>query len=72
MINYKDLPKGVLHINLIQIFSTVGYAVLMGLLNFYLTNYIGISKIEANILTSSFFAINFLFHFLGGTVGGRY
>lgn len=72
MINYKDLPKGVLHINLIQIFSTVGYAVLMGLLNFYLTNYIGISKTEANTLTSSFFAINFLFHFLGGTVGGRY
>ncbi|MED7789702.1 MFS transporter [Francisella sp. 19X1-34] len=32
----------------------------------------GISKTEANTLTSSFFAINFLFHFLGGTIGGRY
>ncbi|MED7789312.1 hypothetical protein [Francisella sp. 19X1-34] len=46
MINYKELPKGVLHINLIQILSTVGYAVLMGLLNFYLTNYIGITSVR--------------------------
>ena len=72
MLNYKELPKGVLNINLIQIFSTVGYAVLMGLLNFYLSNYAGMSRTEANTLTASFFAINFLFHFLGGTVGGRY
>ncbi|ODN42104.1 peptide MFS transporter [Piscirickettsia litoralis] len=72
MLNYKELPKGVLNINLIQIFSTVGYAVLMGLLNFYLSNFAGMSRPEANTLTASFFAINFLFHFLGGTVGGRY
>ncbi|AKP73587.1 Dipeptide and tripeptide permease A [Piscirickettsia salmonis] len=72
MLNYKELPKGVLNINLIQVFSTVGYAVLMGLLNFYLSNYAGMSHPEANTLTASFFAINFLFHFLGGAVGGRY
>ncbi|PRP56382.1 hypothetical protein, partial [Bacillus halotolerans] len=63
MLNYKELPKGVLNINLIQVFSTVGYAVLMGLLNFYLSNYAGMSHPEANTLTASFFAINFLFHF---------
>ncbi|WP_151193573.1 peptide MFS transporter [Cysteiniphilum sp. JM-1] len=72
MLSYKDMPKGVLNINLIQVFSTVGYAVLMGLLNFYLSREAGMSKIEANTLTASFFALNFLFHFLGGTVGGRY
>ncbi|WP_440683332.1 POT-type proton-dependent oligopeptide transporter [Cysteiniphilum halobium] len=72
MLGYKDMPKGVLNINLIQVFSTVGYAVLMGLLNFYLSREAGMSKIEANTLTASFFALNFLFHFLGGIVGGRY
>ena len=65
------MPTGVLNINLIQIFSTVGYAVLMGLLNFYLTNCTGMNKAEANTLTASFFALNFLFHFLGGTIGGK-
>ncbi|WP_119344714.1 peptide MFS transporter [Facilibium subflavum] len=72
MLNYKELPKGVLNINLIQLFSTVGYAVLMGLLNFYLNNHTSLTRTEANTLTASFFALNFLFHLLGGTVGGRY
>lgn len=66
------MPKGVLQINIIQIFSTVGYAVLMGLLNFYLTDHGGFTKTEANTLTASFFALNFLLHFLGGALGGRY
>ncbi|MFZ9035915.1 MAG: MFS transporter [Francisellaceae bacterium] len=72
MINYKDMPKGTLHINLIQIFSTVSYAVLMGTLMFYLNAYSDMSRTEVNTLTASFFAINFLYHFLGGTLGGRY
>ena len=72
MINYKEMPKGTLNINLIQVFSTVGYAILMGLLNFYLTNHGGFSKTEANTLTASFFALNFLLHFLGGALGGKY
>ena len=72
MINYREMPKGVLLINIIQLFSTVGYAALMGLLNFYLTQHIGMAQSEANTLTASFFAINFLYHFLGGAVGGRY
>ncbi|QLE79829.1 peptide MFS transporter [Francisella sp. Scap27] len=72
MINYKEMPKGVLQINIIQIFSTVGYAVLMGLLNFYLTDHGGFTKTEANTLTASFFALNFLLHFLGGALGGKF
>lgn len=72
MINYKEMPKGVLEINIIQIFSTVGYAVLMGLLNFYLTDHGGFTKTEANTLTASFFALNFLLHFLGGALGGKF
>jgi POT family proton-dependent oligopeptide transporter len=72
MVNYKEMPKGVFQINIIQIFSTVGYAVLMGLLNFYLTDHGGFTKTEANTLTASFFALNFLLHFLGGTLGGKF
>ncbi|MBK2245628.1 hypothetical protein IBE71_09785, partial [Francisella tularensis] len=45
-----------------QICSIVGYAVLMGLLNFYLTDHGGFTKTQANTLTASFFALNFLLH----------
>ncbi|AHH46686.1 peptide transporter [Francisella tularensis subsp. holarctica PHIT-FT049] len=72
MISYKKMPQGVLQINIIQIFSIVGYAVLMGLLNFYLTDHGGFTKTQANTLTASFFALNFLLHFLGGALGGKY
>jgi len=72
MISYKNMPKGVLQLNLVQVFSTVGYAILMGLLNFYLTRNGGMSKTEANTLTASFFALNFLLHFVGGALGGKY
>ncbi|OIN83318.1 hypothetical protein KX00_1418 [Francisella sp. TX07-6608] len=72
MISYKKMPQGVLQINIIQIFSTVGYAVLMGLLNFYLTDHGGFTKTQANTLTASFFALNFLLHFLGGALGGKF
>ena len=52
--------------------SSGGKGLLMGFLNFYLTNHTGMNKTEANTLTASFFALNFLFHFLGGPVGGRF
>lgn len=66
-----DMPKGVLNLNLIQTFSTVGFAVLLGTLNLYLQTK-GMPIAEVNILTASFFALNFLLHFLGGSLGGSY
>ena len=66
-----DMPKGVLNLNLIQIFSTVGFAVLLGTLNLYLQTK-GMPMAEINILTASFFALNFLLHFFGGSIGGSY
>ena len=72
MIRYRELPPGVLNINLIQLFSTVGFAVLMGLLNFYLKDHSPLSGAQINTLTASFFALNFLLHFLGGALGGRF
>ncbi|AIT10143.1 peptide transporter [Candidatus Francisella endociliophora] len=72
MLNYKEMPKGVIQIHLIQVFSLFGFATLLGLLNFYLSNDAGFTKTQANTITASFFALNFLLHFLGGAVGGRY
>lgn len=73
MINYiKTMPKGVVQIHIIQVLSLAGYAILLGMLNFYLSNKAGFTKVEANTLTASFFALNFLLHFLGGALGGRY
>lgn len=66
------MPKGVVQIHIIQVLSLAGYAILMGMLNFYLSNKAGFTKVEANTLTASFFALNFLLHFLGGALGGRY
>lgn len=66
-----DMPKGVLQLNLLQIFSTVGFAVLLSTLNLYLQSK-GMPIKEVNTLTASFFALNFLLHFLGGSLGGGY
>ena len=66
------MPKGVIQIHIIQILSLAGYAILIGMLNFYLSDKAGFTKTEANTLTASFFALNFLLHFLGGALGGRY
>ncbi|MSP53444.1 MAG: MFS transporter [Gammaproteobacteria bacterium] len=66
-----NMPKGVLNLNFVQLFSTVGFAVLLGTLNLYLQTK-GMPIAEVNILTASFFALNFLLHFLGGSLGGSY
>lgn len=68
---YQNMPKGVAQLNLIQVFSTVGFAVLLGTLNLYLQK-VGMPIEEVNTLTASFFALNFLLHFLGGVLGGRW
>ncbi|MDE4990500.1 MFS transporter, partial [Francisella tularensis subsp. holarctica] len=44
----------------------------LGLLNFYLTDHGGFTKTQANTLTASIFALNFLLHFLGGALGRQY
>lgn len=66
---YKHLPQGIWQLNVIQFFSTTGFAVLLGTLNLYLQKR-GLPLREVNTLTASFFALNFLFHFLGATLGG--
>ena len=68
---YPPMPKGVMNINLIQIFSTCGFAVLLSTLNLYLQKR-GMVITHINTLVASFFALNFLLHLVGGSLGGRY
>ncbi len=51
---YRHMPKGVMQLNTIQVFSTVGFAVLLGTLNLYLQK-VGMPIAEVNTLTASFF-----------------
>lgn len=71
MAKYAAMPTGVININLIQIFSTCGFAVLLSTLNLYLQTR-GMLIAHVNTLVASFFALNFLLHLVGGALGGRY
>ena len=68
---YRDMPKGVLYLNVITLFAVAGFAVLLGTLNLYLQK-IGMPIAKVNTLTASFFALIFLLHFLGGSLGGTW
>ncbi len=68
----KTMPKGIIQIHIIQFLSLADYAILIGMLNFYMSKEAGFTKTEANTLTVSFFALNFLLNFLYGALGGRY
>lgn len=68
---YEDMPAGVVNIHCIQLFAIFGFAALLAMLNQYLQAQ-GMAVDKANLLTTSFFALNFLLHFLGGSVGGSF
>lgn len=63
------MPKGVLNINIVSATSVIGFASLLGTLNLYLQKR-GLAVHDVTTLTASFFGLNFLLHFLGGTLGG--
>lgn len=69
MFSQDNMPKGVFNIYMISITAIIGFASLLGTLNLYLQHR-GLSVHEVNLLTASFFGLNFLLHFLGGTLGG--
>lgn len=66
---YQDMPAGTINIHCIQLFAIFGFAALLAMLNQYLQAQ-GMPIEKANLLTASFFALNFLLHFLGGSLGG--
>ncbi len=56
----------------IQIFATLGFAVLYSSLVLYATKQLGFSEAQANTMMGVFGAFNYGLHLFGGYLGGRY
>lgn len=65
------MPKGVVAIYFIQLFSTCSFAVLFASLVLYMRQKLGLPGTVANTLTGVYFAYNFALHLLSGFIGGR-
>ncbi|ARU95420.1 peptide MFS transporter [Tatumella citrea] len=66
----KSAGSGVLFF--IQMFSTLGFAVLYSTLVLYATKKLGFSESSANAIMGVFGAFNYGLHLFGGYLGGRY
>ena len=66
------VPGGTGALFFIQLFSTLGFAVLYSTLVLYATKRLGFSEISANALMGIFGAFNYGLHLFGGYLGGRF
>ncbi len=71
MIALLKMPKGVLALFFVQIFSTIAFSVLSSTLVLYL-GFLHFSDGQATELMATFMAFNFVLHLLGGYGGGRF
>ena len=70
---YQDvMPTRAGPLSLIQIFATLGFSVLYSTLILYATQGLHMSDMLATSITSSFVALNYFLHLLGGYIGGRH
>jgi len=65
-------PDGTRALFFIQIFSTLGFAVLYSSLVLYATKKLGFSETQANTMMGVFGAFNYGLHLFGGYLGGRF
>jgi len=73
LLNLKRVvPENTFCFVLIQIFSTLSFAVLYSTLVLFITNKLGMSEHFANNLTGIFLALHFVLNLLGGFIGGRF
>src|SRR5688572_9685979 len=66
------IPEGSAALFFIQIFSTLGYAVLYSTLVLYATRHLRFPQKEATAMMGVFGAFNYGLHLLGGYLGGRF
>lgn len=66
------MPAGSGALFFIQMFSTLGFAVLYSTLVLYMTKHLGFSETQANTMMGIFGAFNYGLHLFGGCLGGRY
>ncbi|MBI3347354.1 MAG: MFS transporter [Burkholderiales bacterium] len=66
------IPEGSAVLFLIQVFATLGFAVLQFTLTLYTTRHHGFTSEQAALITGVFGAFNYGLHLFGGYLGGRF
>src|SRR6516165_6035608 len=69
---FAHIPEGTAALFFIQIFSTLGFAVLYSTLVLYATKHLHLGVREATTLMGVFGAFNYGLHLFGGYLGGRF
>ncbi len=69
---FAKAPEGTAALFFIQIFSTLGFAVLYSTLVLYATKHLQLGTKEATMLMGVFGAFNYGLHLFGGYLGGRF
>src|SRR3954451_8884922 len=69
---FADIPEGTAALFFIQIFATLGFAVLYSTLVLYATKHLHFTAKEATALMGVFGAFNYGLHLFGGYLGGRF
>ena len=66
------IPEGAAVLFMIQVFATLGFAVLQSTLVLYATRRLGFSNEQAALMMGLFGAFNYGLHLFGGYLGGRF
>ena len=69
---FAHAPEGTAALFFIQIFATLGFAVLYSTLVLYATKHLHLGVKEATVLMGVFGAFNYGLHLFGGYLGGRF
>src|SRR6186997_5192 len=69
---FSAAPEGTAALFFIQIFATLGFAVLYSTLVLYATKHLQLSTVPATTLMGVFGAFNYGLHLFGGYLGGRF
>src|SRR6476469_5669725 len=69
---FSQAPEGTAALFFIQIFATLGFAVLYSTLVLYATKHLHLGVKEATVLMGVFGAFNYGLHLFGGYLGGRF
>src|SRR5256884_9282913 len=69
---FSAAPEGTAALFFIQIFATLGFAVLYSTLVLYATKHLHLGVKEATTLMGVFGAFNYGLHLFGGYLGGRF
>ena len=69
---FANAPEGTAALFFIQIFATLGFAVLYSTLVLYATKHLGLATKHATALMGVFGAFNYGLHLFGGYLGGRF